>query len=422
MTSPDAAAPIGRRRSLAVTLIVFCQSTQSLIIGGVALFLPLIRTDLHLSFGRAGTLAAASAFTYALMQLPSGYLADRFRPRVLFLVGLVGTNALALGFATLHAYPLLLVNQGLSGVFRSLVFAPGLLLISAEFPPTRRATAMGLYVAGGFSSNVLLSALGPVLVGPLGWRRLFLLFAAAGLAVCALFWRLGNPGPVRTAGTRVQLRELPDLLRTRILWSTGAIQFVRLAVMQGFTFWLPTYLVTDRGYSLTRAGLVAACGAALTAPANFTGGYLSDRLGRPLTVIGVAQAALATGLALLTFVPGTPALLAVVLLTSVFVQLYFGPLFAVPVTYLGTRTAGIANGFGNTCANLGGFAASYGLGALRDATGSFRIGFVTLSAMALAALAVTASIGASGKTFVSPSISPSITENIEESKQNKLHR
>ncbi|BCJ45884.1 nitrate transporter [Actinoplanes ianthinogenes] len=374
------------RRSI-ITLLVVCQSAQALIFGGIALFLPLIRTDLGLTFAQAGTLAAASNLTYALMQVPSGFLADRFSPRTLFLIGLLRTNLLAATFAVLTSYEILLINQALSGFFRALVFAPGLLLISEQFPSDRRATAMGLYVAGGFSSNILLSSLGPWLVGPLGWRLLFALFAAAGLLVLVLYRRAAGPAvPKPPTGDPARITDLPALLRHRIVWLTGVIQFARLAVAQGFTFWLATWLVVDRGQSLATAGLVVALGAAVTAPANYFGGLISDRLGRPLLVIGGSLAILTTGLALLTYVPGMPAILVVVAMISVVVQVYFGPLFAVPIAVLGPERAGLLSGFGNFCANLGGFAFVYALGAVKDATGSFRTGFLSLSALCLIAL------------------------------------
>jgi len=56
--------------------------------------------------------------------------------------------------------------------------------------------------------------------------------------MCALYWRAGSPGPARPAGTRP--RDLRGVLRHPILWQTGAIQFVRLAVVTACTFWLPT--------------------------------------------------------------------------------------------------------------------------------------------------------------------------------------
>jgi ACS family D-galactonate transporter-like MFS transporter len=105
-----------RPRWRAALIIGLCQSTQALLVGGIALFLPLIREDLGISFTGAGTLAAASTFIYALMQIPSGFLADRIRPRRLFIVGLAGTNAFAPSFALLHEYWVLLANQALSWV------------------------------------------------------------------------------------------------------------------------------------------------------------------------------------------------------------------------------------------------------------------------------------------------------------------
>lgn len=387
-----------RHRRLGITLIVMCQSTQALVYGGVALFLPLIRTDLHLSFRQAGALAAAGSLVYALTQLPAGYLADRFAPGRLFLIGLLGTNVLAFGFALLRSYHLLLLNQALSGFFRALVFAPGLLLISREFPAERRATAMGLYVAGGFSSSIVLNILGPVLVGPLGWARLFVVFAATGLLVLGLYAWLGAGHAPRPGGGGVRMAALPALLRHRALWTIGFIQFVRLAVAQGFAFWLPTYLVVDRGHSLATAGLLAGLGAMATAPANVVGGLLADRSGRPRLVIGASLAALTVSLCLLTLAHGLVLTTVSVMVTGLFVQLYFGPLFALPIQLLGARTAGVVSGFGNFCANVGAFVCVYALGALRDGNGSFRIGFLALAALCAAAGLATWSLGrASGR-------------------------
>ncbi len=75
---------------------MLCQSSQSLALGGIGLFLPLIRHDVGLSFTQAGSIVGAMTLVYALTQLPSGYLADRLGPKRLFIVGLIGVNGLAL--------------------------------------------------------------------------------------------------------------------------------------------------------------------------------------------------------------------------------------------------------------------------------------------------------------------------------------
>lgn len=378
---------VGRKATIA--LIVGSQSTQALAFGGIALFLPLIRNDIDLTFSEAGFMAVASTATYALMQIPSGYLADRFGARRLFVLGLLGTNAMSFLFALLVTYESLLVNQALSGIFRSLVFAPGLVLIMSHFREDRRATAMGLYVAGGFSSNVLLSLLGPLLVGPLGWRVLFMLFSTVAIATVVIYWRLGAVGSSQRAGRRVRLDELLRLLRQPVLWTAGVVQFVRFALVNAVRFWLPTFLVIDRGFSLQMAGVVVAVGALTTAPANIVGGYISDRLSRPLLVVGVSLTVLGITSVLLTTVSGLWLMLAVVAVQSAFIQVYFGPLFEIPIRLLGARSAGTINGFSNFCANLGGLTFAYTLGAVRDSTGSFAIGFYSLAGMCVVGLAAT---------------------------------
>lgn len=123
---------------------------QGLAFGGIALFLPLIRQDIGISFSQAGTLAAVTTISYALMQIPAGVMADRYDAKRLFAIGLLAVNILSLTFALLDSFGLLLLNQAVSGAFRALLFAPGMMLIVQQFPDDRRATAMGMYIVGGF--------------------------------------------------------------------------------------------------------------------------------------------------------------------------------------------------------------------------------------------------------------------------------
>lgn len=61
-------------------LVVFAQSTQPLAFRSIALFLPLLRSDLAINYVQAGVLAAASTFSYVLIQIPAGCVADRAGP------------------------------------------------------------------------------------------------------------------------------------------------------------------------------------------------------------------------------------------------------------------------------------------------------------------------------------------------------
>jgi nitrate/nitrite transporter NarK len=376
----------------AIVLMV-CQSSQALTIGGVALFLPLIRHQLHLTFAQAGTLDAASTLMYALMQIPAGLIADRLGPRRLVVLGLFGIDLLAFSFSLQHEYVGLVANQALTGFFRALVFAPGMILMGRLFAPARRATAMGLYVAGGVSSSVFLNLLGPILVGPLGWRGNFALFSGLGLVALAVFIRRGEPPSDQpVAQLRVPLKEARQLLRLRAMWLVAAIQYVRLAVVFGINVWLPTYVVVERHYSLAVAGALVALVAALGATATIVGGFLTDRLGRPMLVIGASLGVCACDLILLAHSRSLATLVVAVAISGVFSQLYFGPLFAVPVQMFGLRNAGFISGFGNGFANLGAFTFIFLLGVIRDATGSFNAGFDAIAGACVVGVLATAAL------------------------------
>ena len=366
-----------------VALVVLSQVFHVLTFGGVALLLPLIREDLQISFSQAGMLSAAVTLTYAVGQIPAGYLSDRFGPKRLFFIGLIGWSVLSLTLGLVHTFWLAVINQLAAGAFRALLFAPGLSLLAAWFPPARRATAISLYMVGGFAGTVVLSLIGPLLANYLGWRPTYIGFALLGIASALVFHFFAKDKSRTQTGPRIGMLDALQLFRHRILWVCSAIQFVRFSAVTSFNFWLPSLLVADRGFSLPAAGLVVAMSAAFTAPSNALGGYVSDRLNNPPLVIGGSLAVLACTSTLLVVVESVPALLLVIAVGSIFLQFYFGPLFFVPMEVLGQRTAGMATGFSNLFANIGGLLTAYTLGMVRDQAGSFTWGFVGISVLCL---------------------------------------
>lgn len=386
--SETAAQSLKRDGTTTVTLAVLCQVFHGFTFSGIALFLPLIRDDLQLTFSQGGMLAAAMTLSYGLGQIPAGYLSDRFGPKRLFFLGFLAWSALSLTLGLIHSFWLAVLNQLVAGAFRALMFAPGLSLLASWFPPERRATAMSLYMVGGFSGTILLSLAGPILAKHLGWRYTFILLSLLGIAAALVFRSFAREKPRKAGGAAIGIVDALHLFRHRILWVCSGIQFIRFSVVTAFAFWLPSLLVADRGFSLEAAGLVAAMSAAFTAPSNAVGGYVSDRMKNPPLVIGGSLAILACASALLVMVDSTPMLLLIVAMASVFLQFYFGPLFFVPIEVLGQRTAGTAIGFSNLFANIGGVLSAYGLGMARDAAGTFTWGFFGISTLCLAGVAL----------------------------------
>ena len=371
---------IRREGVTTVALVVLCQTFPALSFGAIALFLPLLRVDLQMTFSQAGMLSAASTLTYALCQIPAGYYSDRIGPGRLFFVGVLGTTLLMLSFGFVHTFELAVLNQLVSGIFRALMFAPGLALLTSWFPPERRATAMGLYVVGGFSGNIILSLAGPALMNHYGWRFAIIFFAVVGIGGAMLYLAFGREKPRTTPRQMVGATDLFQLFKYRIMWVCGGIQFIRLGVAVSFNFWLPSLLVAERGLSIQAAGLVMAMGAGFTVLSNALGGYVSDRLRNPPLVIGVSLAVMACTSMLLGLVHSIPVLLVVIAVNSIFLQFYFGALFYVPVEVLGQRVAGMSTGFSNLFANIGALTFAYLLGVVKDEAGTFMWGFIGIGA------------------------------------------
>jgi len=417
MTSPRADVPGGAptrtsadaptattspgRRAAAIALLVSGQSTAGLALGAVGLFLPLIRADLGIGFTQAGGIAAAAMLTYALMQVPAGHLADVLGARRLFVIGTVGVNVCTLGIAVAPSYTFLVVDQAVSGALRALVFIPGMVLITGLFAPARRSTALGVFAIGGVSGNVLLSAVGPLLVGAMGWRGVLGLFGGAGLALAVVY------GALRDAG-EPQVRPAPGgdgvrhVLRHPVLWVGGVVQLVRFGVVNGLAFWLPTLLVEERGATLRTAGLVMGLGGLLMAPMNYLGGVVADRTGRPAAVVGGSLVVLGGTLLVLAGADGLAVTVACVLVAHVVMQLYFGPLFSIPVRVLGASRAGLITGVSNGCACLGAVTFSWALGWTRDLTGSFTPGLLGMAVACGCALVATAVLARMLRTHAAP--------------------
>jgi ACS family D-galactonate transporter-like MFS transporter len=371
-------------RVTTVSLTVLCQSFQALSIGGIALFLPLIRKDLGLNFAQGGSLAAATTLVYALMQIPAGHLSDRFSPKRLFIIGVLGSTVLSLTFGLVTEYWLALVNQTLSGFFRALLFTPGMALLTGWFPPNRRATATGLYLVGGMSGSVVFSIIGPWIVAVSDWRTAFVSVAALGILCSLVLLKFGKESPTQPARRRGgSILEAFQLFRYRFMWLCGSIQFVRFATVMSISFWLPSLLINERGIPVHYAGYIVAAQAILIAPSNVLGGYISDRLKNPILVIAVSLIVLGVTATLMVSVNNLALLIAMVAVNAVFLQMYFGPLFSIPVEILGAQKAGITTGFSNFFANVGAFCITYLLGFIKDSTGGFRYGFYSITALCM---------------------------------------
>lgn len=373
------------------TAILLAYSGQSTVVGVVALLMPLLQSDLDITFTQVGALSLASTVTYAAMQIPGGRLSERFGARRVFITGLSGLAATCFLVSACSSFGDLLINQIVAGVFRGCCFVPGLALITREFPVARRATAMSAYFACGFVSLAGLNAGGPWLANEVGWRTSFALVGAIGLGCVGIYAWLGGSGPATRRHVRSGRSVMAELLSSKGVWLASGVQFTRLAVVSSMLFWAPTYLVDEIGMTLGMAGVTLVACNLLALFAIVVGGYVSDRMRSPLRVIRFSLAVLAGTFVVLAVSQETWVVVSALSVQAMFMQAYTGSLFQVTAQWVSAAAVESLNGLGNFWANLGGLVMSFAIGVIRDRTGTFAWSWSLIAIMlVLACTAATA--------------------------------
>ncbi len=240
-----------------------------------------------------GYVQSAWYFAYALMQIPSGRLADRLGSRHALAIFSVAWSLATLAAAFATGFWSLVILWGMMGAFQAGAFPCAAKALGQIFPESQRARATGLLASG----MMIGGALAPVLtagfmesivpfsarIGLDRWRTLLMIYAVPGIIWTAAFL-VRIPANALPAGNDSSKKgngvPWSRLLSDRSVALLCGQQFFRAAGMVFFLTWFPTFLQKTRGVDLLASGkltTVAGIGGVL---GSLCGGYFSDRLYR----------------------------------------------------------------------------------------------------------------------------------------------
>jgi ACS family hexuronate transporter-like MFS transporter len=156
----------------------------------IALVGPKIKSEFRISNESFGWVLAAFSLTYALFQVPAGYLADRRNVRWLY-AGAVGWWSLA-GIAAAFSPTLgaLMACRALLGIGESLNWPCALRVTATVLPPADRSLGNGIFNSGAAVGAVLTPLTVPILTAQFGWRTAFIVVGALGFVWVALWLSL----------------------------------------------------------------------------------------------------------------------------------------------------------------------------------------------------------------------------------------
>jgi MFS transporter, ACS family, D-galactonate transporter len=384
---PPAASVTNARRWSIVGLLFAASVINYFDRGTLSVALPMISADLRLGPEIKGVLLASFFTSYALMQLPMGWFADRFNLRWLYM-GAFAVWSLAQGLTGLAAgLGMLILFRIMLGIGESIYLPGGTKIVSLLFNPKDRGLPSGIFDCGTRAGLALGAPITALLIVHYGWRRMFVIVGFA-----AIFWLIPwlLVFPSTLGGSKG--RE-PDERRARSQTAGRRVTFNRnlVGICLGFfcfdyywyllVNWLPDYLVTARHMTLLHAGVYSALPYIVFGASEPLGGWIADRLVRlgwdeTRTRKGIITAAFLTSLLLIpaALTPSPKSAIWLIAGASL-VGLATANLIVILQCCAPVNEVGIWTGFENFAGNVGGILAPLLTGLLIKQTGSYFPGF-----------------------------------------------
>ena len=356
--------------------------------------------------GRAeqGFLGGVFFLGYVLLQIPGGYLAERWSARkfVGIMIILWGIFATLCGFA--RSFEELVVYRFFLGVAEGGVWPATLVLISHWFPTSERARAYGFWMTNLAIASIITQPLSGFIVNNTGWRELFIIEGILPFLVAApVWWGFVKDRPSEASWVEPAEREwierevakdragqpervpFKSIFTSSTVWRLTLVYFLIQVGFYGLNMWLPTVVrdLTNQGFGAV--GLIAALPYVVAIAALWLNGWWADRTRR--YNLHVLLAMLVAGISLVASVLSGPisTVLAVALLCLAMGGAlgYDGPFWAAGSRAMPVVVAGGAMGLINALGNLGGYLGPFAAGYLQDASGGH---FLTTSIFLAAAL------------------------------------
>ena len=407
-------APTIRRVSMRlVPFLIVCYLAAYLDRVNVGFAALTMNKDLGISATAYGLGAGIFFFTYFIFEVPSNLFLERFGARkwiarIMLSWGILsGAMAFITGETGFYVVRLLL-GAAEAGFFPGIIF-----YLTLWFPAAYRARIVGYFMAAIPLSSVVGSPISGYILGMdglaglKGWQWLFIIEAAPAvlLSVVVFFYLTDRPADARWLGAeergwlsrRLEMERQrceaaqhfsirAALLNGKVL-ALALVYFGAVAANYGVSFFLPQ-IVKGFGFSNALTGWVTAIPYAIGIIAMIYWGRRSDRMRERRLHCAAALVVAALGIAGcgLSDDPTLKIVSIAVGGAGIFACL---PVFwTMPTAFLSGAAAAAGIAVVNAVGNLAGFAGPYVMGALKDATGTYTAGLLTVAGAALVAAGI----------------------------------
>jgi len=259
----------------------------------IALAAPDFKNFFGLTDQDRGLLNSAFFWSYAFLQIPAGWVADRFGVKYPYAAGFFLWSILSAAAALAGSIWQLFALRLLLGIFESIVTPAGMRWIRFNCAENQRGLAVGLYMAAAKAGPALGAPLATWLLLAYGWRLMFVV-----LGVGCMVWLIPWLMLVRDDDRKIeraanQMKKGPGIPFSRVMaspviWGTVIGTFSYQYFVYFCMTWLPAYFVERRNLSLNSMGIYTMftfMGMAVVATAaGWAADRMIDRGGNPVSV------------------------------------------------------------------------------------------------------------------------------------------
>ncbi|WCK56571.1 MFS transporter [Aneurinibacillus sp. Ricciae_BoGa-3] len=362
---------------------------------------PTIMQEFHLTPTMFGVLASSFAWTYTLLQIPTGLLLDKLGVKwITRLSTLIWAISTAITASISGLGPLLILRMVL-GAAEAPAFAAASKATGYWFPFSERGFATSMFDAAAKFSNVIGVPLVAFIITSWGWRTAFIVTAIISLVYCIWFWVLyRNPKEhpsvsqeelafIEANGSQAEgegkgWQGFGYLIKQRKMWGLALGFAAYNYAFFLFLTWLPGYLVKTMHMDILKSALYAAipwiCG---TATDLLIGGMLVDSLirkGRNASKVRqwVMCLGLVLGMAVIGATTTTDPKVAIIWISIAVAGISAtGPVtWSIPSIIAPKGMVGTVGGIMNFVGNISAILAPIVTGMIVTATGSFSSAFI----------------------------------------------
>jgi len=360
--------------------------------GALPTAIPLIQHDLHLDNEQVGRLLSAFFMVYAFIQIPVGWLAERYGAHRVLAGGLIVWSAATVLMGITSSFTMLFCLRMLLGLGESAGF-PGVSKLMAAVVPVKRLGLANGIVAFGYLMAPGIGIFGAgLLIDHVGWRGTFVTFGLLSL-LWLIPWAFVRLPKLATARSDAATPTWSMVLEQKGLWGTSLGLFSSNYMWYFMLSWLPGFLVAERGFSMHEMEHVGTLGYIVNGLSALATGWAIDRYIRR-----GGSANFAYKLVMVVAHAGAvPCMLGMALgsqniaVASMFgFQVLMGAsspgCYAMSQILAGPRASGRWVGIQNSVGNVSGIISPWLTGFIVDRTGHFTLAFIASAIVSLAGI------------------------------------